>query len=232
MTVKKILNIIFIFVLLVMISSCGSGSEEKTGGDEKEKQILKSDEYSYHAVGGYEGSWRASEENKMTATSLEFIKSIDDNLYQKLRGEYIKALYYTKITVGISGANWKEKTMIDNKAYKIDGTYAVKVIKARWDLDDEVFVADNWIPNAHTGHAKSLTENTLYITPSWQEEADELGFDWMTNPTIISGAGEYYLVVADYGVVSTTDNFSFGLGVIKIKALEEGETVDKIEELK
>lgn len=225
------LGLLLMVFSLVVIASCDKEEQPSDKPQEVELSdaILAREGYSYHYVGGYEGSWTTTEKNLMEATSLKAVGQLDDNLGKKLAAKAPKYLYMAEITMGASGAGWTSFAMENGKRMKLDGTFTVKVILGQYDDEDENYTIQQWIPDPKTAHIEALTDN-LFV-PIWQEALDDNGFSWSDNPVVLSGAGEYYLIIADYGKVSDADNAGYGFALIKKADVEgDGTVEEKVEE--
>ena len=63
--------------------------------------------------------------------------------------------------------------------------------------------------------------------PVWQEEADENGFSWASNPVVIGGSGLYTLVIAQYANASSPENPGYGIGLV-LKEEQEGIAYEEV----
>ncbi len=209
---KKLLTLTLGALLACTVSACGgkSYSDKVYSGE--------ADKISFHAVGGFEGSWAATSLDKMEATSIKEVSKLSKKVADQLTKKSIKYLYSSEINVD-ADAGWTAKFWNGTEAVEVDGKYAVKSIRASFEeVDGEIVYGDfQWIPNPVSGgpaHVENLTEDTLFV-PIWQEEADEHGFDWSMNPVITTQkTGKYQLVVAQYNAEATATDCNFAMAVI------------------
>ena len=110
----------------------------------------------------------------------------------------------------------------DGKLYRANGSYAFKVAQCTVDVDgdNKVYAEDQWISDPKTAYAESLTPATMFM-PIWQEEPDEYGFSWASNPVVIGGPGLYTLVIAQYANASSPENPGYGIGLV-LKEAKDG----------
>ena len=209
---KKLLTLTLGALLACTMSACGGKSySDKVYSGEK-------DSISFHAVGGFEGSWAATSVNQMAATSVKEVSTLSKAVADKLAKKSIKYLYSAEINVD-ADAGWEASFWNGTEAVKVDGKFAVKSIRAHYeDVEGETVYGDfQWIPNPVSGgaaHVENLSEDTLFV-PIWQEEADEHGFDWSMNPVITTQkTGKYQLVVAQFNAEATATDCNFGMAVI------------------
>jgi len=184
-----------------------------------EKDALEDKDHMYFAVGGFEGTWGPNEGTQMDgATTVAAVKALDAELGAALeaKGDAVKAIYYSMIQVGTTDGGWSTNAKVGDKLYSYNGSFTVKAIKGHYDEDTENYITDQWIPDPKTAHVECLTPKTLFIASNWAEEKDDDGFDWTANPVAVGGAGWYYLIVVDYGQVSSTEVYGYGLALVKI----------------
>ena len=225
---KKVLfSIIAIMLAVFMLASCGK--QEEDGFVDKlanaEGALAREDGKLYFNVGGYIG-WAESlsEKNVMKPTSVAAVKALDAELGAKLEAKNPKYLYYTIVTMGDKAAGYTKFAMINGVRTKIDGCFAAKAILGGWDEEDENYTVTQWIPNAHNCNAEALTSNFFF--PQWSEVLDDNGFSWADDPVLISGAGQYYFILADYDEVSVETNpnqVSYGFAFVKIADITPAE---------
>ena len=105
--------------------------------------------------------------------------------------------------------------------YKANGSYAFKIAQCSVDIDgdNKVYAEDQWIHDPKTAHSESLTPDTLFV-PVWQEEPDENGFSWGSNPAVIGGPGLYTLVIAQYKNASSPDQAGYGIALVLKEAMD------------
>ncbi len=208
---KKLLTLALGAILACGMSACGSSFSKTVLSGEADK-------VAFHYVGGYEGSWAATSKNLMQATSVAEVAKLNKDVAKKLSKRSVKYLYQAEIEVK-DDAGWNAKFWDGSKAVEVDGKYTVKSIRSNFEtVDGEVVYGSfQWIPNPVSGgaaHVENLTEDTLFV-PTWQEDADEHGFDWSMNPVIkTQKEGKYQLVVAQYTTEATADTCNFAMGII------------------
>ena len=150
----------------------------------------------------------------MTATSVAEVAKLDKKLAKKLsQKSNLKYLYMGEVELA-GECTWKAKALVNGEVKEFDANHTVKAIRAKYDETDKAYIVDQWVPDPHTAHAESLTDN-LFI-PTWQEAADEKGFEWSQNPVCTDeGNAKYTLIVAQYDAVSSETVCGFGLGLVK-----------------
>lgn len=161
-------------------------------------------------------AWEAKAENEMKAASLADVKAIDKDLYKVLKDKELVGLYIGDVRMGVTSAGWEADAMKDGEKVKVDGSFAIKAIRATYEEEDKTYLNDQWISDPKTAHAEALTENIFM--PVWQEEADENGFSWSGNPVCIGEAGTYKFVVAQYKAASAPTTPGFGFGLVLVEA--------------
>ena len=203
---------------------------ESVPTEDANDKVLSNAEYTYHVAGQNEvkvdgewvgNAWDCTDSNTMTAASLNDVKAIDADLFTALSSKSINYLYTIDVRLGVADAGWVVKSMIGDKVYEQNGSYALKAIKGYYDEEDETYIQDLWLPDPHKAHAESLTPETLFI-PTWTEAKDENGFSWSDNPVCIGEGGVYTLVVAHYNAVSAADVPGFGFALVLKEAAENG----------
>ena len=174
----------------------------------------------YLLADGTQNSWNGKdsevyEASSLTAIALDDVKAIDEGLYNALAAKEVKYLYTIDLLFGTNDAGWTTDCLIGGKLYHANGSYAFKIAQCTVDVDgdNKVYAEDQWISDPKTAHAESLTPDTMFM-PVWQEEADENGFSWSSNPVVIGGAGLYTLVIAQYKNASSPDAAGFGIGLV------------------
>lgn len=219
---KKLLTLLLSALMLISLAACSNGGSN--GGS----KALADDSHAawvvhgqYLLADGTENGWNGKdtavyEASSMTAASLDDIKALDEELYNTLSSKDVKYLYTADVLFGTNDAGWTTNALIDGVMYKANGSYAFKVAQCSVDKDGDntVYAEDQWISDPKTAYAESLTPATLFM-PVWQEEADENGFSWASNPVAIGGSGLYTIVCAQYNSVSAAGNPGYGIGLVK-----------------
>ena len=164
----------------------------------------------------------------LKAIALEDVKAIDENVYNALAAKDVKYLYTIDLIFGTNDAGWTTDCLIGGKMFKANGSYAFKIAQCTVDVDgdNKVYSEDQWIHDPKTAHSESLTPDTLFV-PVWQEEADENGFSWASNPAVIGGPGLYTLVIAQYNNASTPDQAGYGIALV-LKEAKDGIAYEEI----
>lgn len=225
-----------------------AGTVVSCGGDNSDDKILEDSEYSWVSHGNFllsdgetANSWNGKsaelyEKSKLEATSLNAVKEISEDVYTTLKGRSVKALYKSEVVLGVNDAGWSSNCIKENKVYKANGSYCIKVAQcsvnyepSETDPDTQVavYAEQQWIPDPKTAHCESLTPSTLFM-PIWQEAADDHGFSWASNPVCIGGAGKYALIAAQYTTVSSATDAGFGIALVKLEGKDStaGEYVE------
>jgi hypothetical protein len=187
----------------------------------------------YLLADGTQNGWNGKdtevyEASALTAIALEDVKAIDEDVYNALAAKDVKYLYTIDLIFGTNDAGWTTDCLIGGKLFKANGSYAFKIAQCTVDVDgdNKVYAEDQWIHDPKTAHSESLTPDTLFV-PVWQEEADENGFSWASNPVVIGGAGLYTLVIAQYNNPSTPDQAGYGIALV-MKEAKEGIAYEEI----
>ena len=171
---------------------------------------------SYCFVGGFEGTWMASNSTKMAATSVANVALLDPGLAQLLASKPLKYLYAKQITVN-NDAGWTAKAVVNGEVREFDGGHAFKCIKAQWNEEESTFTNICWVtdPGDNTcQNAEALTSNIFL--PPYQKERDENGLDWSFCPVITGDVGNYIVFVAEYTNISTAAVPGWGFAAIKL----------------
>ena len=188
-------------------------------GQSFDKEVKAAPEgVTYHYVGGYEGSWAATEKNVMTATSVAEVAKLDKALAKTLAKKSIEHLYMAKITIPTEDANWTANMLKDGEVKEVNGKFTVKVIEAAFLAEEQTYTNTHWIPNpADTDpcHVEALTSNIFM--PTYQKEPDEHGFSWGDNPVMDVEVGSYNLVIAKYTTLSSATAIGYGFGLVAAK---------------
>lgn len=193
-------------------------SEPQTPTEYDDDTVLANpnEDFSYHAVGGYEGTWMANDDNKMFACSINQVKSYDEDLGNTLKSKSLQYLYFSKIYVD-DVAEWIAYAVVDNERVEYNGGHAFKCIECIYSEEDELYVINSWLPDPAYGGVKNveaLTDN-IYMPP-YQEQSDEYGMNWSNNPVLTSENGDYLFVMAKYTYESTDTKAGWGFGMVKI----------------
>lgn len=214
--------------------------EETTPEPEPEPVVLVDENHAiwtahgqYLLADGTQNSWNGKdtelyEAAALTPISLEDVKAISEDVYNALAAKDVKYLYTIDLIFGTNDAGWTTDCIIDGKLFKANGSYAFKIAQCTVDVDGDtkVYSEDQWIHDPKTAHSESLTPDTLFV-PVWQEEADENGFSWASNPAVIGGPGLYTLVIAQYANPSTPDQAGYGIALV-LKEAKEGIAYEEV----
>ena len=195
---KKLFTLGFSALMILGVASCGS----KAPADP---------DHSYHAVGGW-GDWNATDDNKMTAITVDDAKGLGVDLSSKP----VEYVYKYDLTIGSTDVDWTAKAKVGGEVKTFNGKFTIKAIAASWDKEEETYNHDQWIPNpADTGPAKveALTDNLFF--PAYQKEKDADGFSWADNPVITSGEGDYTFLCVKYTTQSTATDTGYGFALLK-----------------
>lgn len=224
---KKILVVFLALMMIVSLAACGAEplKDEGHAAWVAHGQYLLAD--------GTENGWNGKdsalyEASALTAISLKDVKKLDGALYDTLSDKDVKYLYSIDLLFGTNDAGWTTNFLKDGKLFRANGSYAFKIAQCTVDEDGEnkVYAEDQWISDPKTAHAESLTPDTMFM-PVWQEEADENGFSWASNPVVTGGAGLYTLVIAQYNNASTPEQAGFGIGLV-LKEAKDGMAYEEI----
>ena len=169
-------------------------------------------------IGGERAGWDGAAGRELTATSVAEVAKVSETVADALAGKKLEWLYTAKVKIQAGGEdanwNWGTKALVNGEVKDFDGGYTIKAIYGHEDEEDKVFIKDQWIPDPKLAHGEALTPATLFL-PTWQEEADEHGFEWSQNPVVIGGEGDYTFVVAKYTAASAPTVPGYGLALIK-----------------
>jgi len=176
---------------------------------------------------GTQNAWNGKssdlyEKSALKAISLNDVKAISEELYNTLSSKEIKYLYTIDLIFGTNDAEWSTNFLnTEGVLYKANGSYAFKIAQCNADVDGDtkVYAEEQWISDPHTANVESLTPATVFY-PVWQEEVDENGFSWASNPVVIGGSGLYTLVIAQYKTVSAAGTPGYGVGLVMKEAKE------------
>ncbi|MBQ7064011.1 MAG: SusF/SusE family outer membrane protein [Firmicutes bacterium] len=189
----------------------------------------------YKLADGTENNWNGKdstlyEKSALTPIALNDVKAISQEVYDVLSKKEVKYLYKIDLIFGTNDAGWTTNCMIDGKLHRANGSYAFKIAACTVDADgdNKVYAEDQWIHDPKTANAESLTPATLF-EPVWQEEADENGFSWASNPVVIGGPGLYTLVIAQYKNTSAPNQPGYGIALV-LKEKKEGIAYEEVVE--
>ena len=223
-------------VMLLSLVACGGNGGSKTAAplaDEGHAAWVAHGQYLL--ADGTENGWNGKdtavyEASALKAIALEDVKAIDADLYTALSAKDVKYLYTIDLLFGTNDAGWTTDFLKDGKLYHANGSYAFKIAQCTVDVDgdNKVYAEDQWISDPKTAHAESLTPATMFM-PVWQEEADENGFSWASNPVVIGGAGLYTLVIAQYNNASSPEQAGYGIGLV-LKEAKDGIAYEEVVE--
>ena len=228
---KKVLVLLLAAAMVLSLTACSGGG----GGS-----VLKDDAHAswvshgqFLLADGTENSWNGKstdlyEKSALEAIALKDVKAISEDLYKALEGKDVKYLYKTELIFGTNDAGWTTNFLKDGKLYRANGSYAFKIAQCTVDVDgdNKVYAEDQWISDPKTAYAEALTPDTVWY-PIWQEEPDEYGFSWSSNPVVIGGSGVYTLVIAQYSSVSAAGNPGYGVGLV-LKEAKDGIAYEEI----
>ena len=218
---KKFLVALLSVMMVLSMAACGKPAPKALADDTHAAWVAHGQ---FLLADGTANSWNGKdtalyEASALKAIALEDVKSIDEALYNTLSGKEVKYLYTIDLLLGTNDAGWTTNALIDGKLYRVNGSNAFKIAQCSVDADgdNKVYAEDQWISDPKTAHAESLTPATLFM-PVWQEENDEYGFSWASNPACIGGPGLYTLVIAQYTAVSAANTPGYGIGLVKKEA--------------
>ena len=234
---KKLLALILALLMVASLAACGNTPAAEPAA---EPAVLADEAHAawvahgqFLLADGTQNSWNGKdseiyEASSLTAIALDDVKAIDEGLYNALAAKEVKYLYAIDLLFGTNDAGWTTDCLINGAMHKANGSYAFKIAQCTVDVDgdNKVYAEDQWISDPKTAHAESLTPDTLFM-PVWQEEADENGFSWASNPVVIGGAGLYTLVIAQYKNASSPDAAGFGIGLV-LKEAKDGIAYEEI----
>ncbi len=198
---KKLFTLALSAVALMSLSACG------------EAGLKRDDGKSYFAV-GEALTWEASKDTQMKPTTVAAVKKLDEAVGAKLEEKGVKYLYKKDIELKEVEASWAPKAVVNGEAVEFNAGFTLKVILAHYNAEDGTYVNDQWIPNpadTSAAHAEALTDNIFM--PHYAKEPDEYGSSWADNPVVLSGAGKYTFVIADYGVASSETVIGYGFAL-------------------
>ena len=230
---------VFLLTLLAVLglAACNKTQEPETQEEEKSEEKSEQQEeqvdpnISYHVVGGYFDDWNNySEDNKMTNITKEDLATLNKGVADQLADKEIVALLKYEGRVFNVGPTWTANAVVDGETVAMNGGYTIKVVRAKYDEEDDNTFADQWNPDPKTSCVANYTPDTLFM-PKWVETAVEgeegLG-TWADNPVVIGGAGEYTVIFVEYKGANTADSPKYGMALIKTKELEEPKTTAEL----
>ncbi len=223
---KKIGAALLALVMLFSLVACGGGSKKAEPlADEGHAAWVAHGQFKL--ADGTENSWNGKdtalyEASALTAIALDDVKAISEDLFTALSAKDVKYLYTIDLLFGTNDAGWTTDFLKDGKLYHANGSYAFKIAQCTVDVDgdNKVYAEDQWISDPKTAHAESLTPDTMFM-PVWQEEPDENGFSWASNPVVTGGPGLYTLVIAQYANASSPEQAGYGIGLV-LKEAQSG----------
>lgn len=234
MSIKKISLSLLSAAALVGLVACGGSGYDKTVKADADRTWVMHGQYLLadgETANGWNGKTNALyEASKMTAASLDDVSKISKDVADTLKSKSIKYLYVGEAVFGMNDAGWTTNCMINNKLNTANGSYAFKAAACTYEAADEVYAEDQWISDAKTAHAESLTPSTFFV-PVWQEAADDNGFSWSSNPVVIAGAGKYKMIVAQYTDVSSATTPGYGIAAVKVEDTSTAEGAQKYTEV-
>ena len=243
---KKIIFSIFALALLAFaLVSCGEDQpqdqpqDQPTTQDVTARDVLLEDatkNQMYNVTNQHYNAWnnfnvegQKPEDSQMKAAKINDVKN--QALADLLAARDIKYLYvFEGFQAGTEEvwAGWTTKAVKGGELAVLDGSYAVKaIVTSVKEIEGVVtYSAKTWMPDTNFKfYAENLTPDALWLTPNYSEVADEQGFDWTANPTLIGGAGEYTIVLAVYGKNAPKDAngnaYSGAFAAFKTKDLAE-----------
>lgn len=229
---KKFLVVLLSVLMVCTMAACGKPAPKPLADDTHAAWVAHGQ---YLLADGTPNGWNGKdtalyEASALKAIALEDVKNINEALYNTLSGKEIKYLYTIDLILGVNDAGWTTNALIDGKLYRVNGSNAFKVAQCSVDADgdNKVYAEDQWISDPKTAHAESLTPDTLFM-PVWQEENDEYGFSWASNPACIGVPGLYTLVIAQYTSVSSATTPGYGIGLV-LKEARDGQGQELIVE--
>jgi len=226
---KKVLAVLLALVMVLSFAACG---KSKPLADEGHEAWVAHGQYLL--ADGTQNGWNGKdtavyEASALTAIAVDDVKSIDSALYETLKGKDVKYLYKGEYIFGTNDAGWTTDFLnTQGILYRANGSYAFKVAQCTAEVDgnNKVYAEDQWISDPKTAYAESLTPETMFM-PVWQEEPDQYGFSWASNPVVTGGAGLYTLVIAQYNNASAPGQPGYGIGLV-LKEAKEGIAYEEV----
>ena len=151
--------------------------------------------------------------------ALTAVKDIDEGVYDALvaKGDAVKGVYtLANVTMGLTKEGWGQNFKDGDKIYNANASYVAKIIKTKYNQEDDAWSTSQWIPDPKTAHVENLKN---YWSPTFQEEADEDGFEWAQNPVVTAGAGVYTVIFAEYTGGATFEHCNYGVAFVKTEEL-------------
>ena len=229
---KKLIAIALAALMLFSLAACAKKDDGKSGKTEPAKPLVDEAHAAWVAHGQYlladgtENGWNGKdtalyEASTLTAISMDDVKGISEDVYKALSAKEVKYLYKIDLLFGTNDAGWTTDFVKDGKLFRANGSYAFKIAQCNVDVDgdNKVYAEDQWISDPKTAYAESLTPDTMFM-PVWQEEPDEFGLSWASNPVVTGGAGLYTLVIAQYANASAPDAPGYGIALVQKEAKE------------
>lgn len=215
----------------VKIINCSNGSFNIQIYNE---EVLKSLDYCYHLVGGYEKSWVPSKNDEMEAASVNEIWRLDNKLGSTLSEKDVENLYKIQITILDREIQGTSKTIFRNKVRDVNNNLAFRVSQTTYVPQDDRYEQNVYIPdngNFNTrNRAEALTSN-IFI-PAYQSEPDLDGFSWNNLSIMNVRPGQYIFVLAKYSNVNQwSNNANYGFGLIALGDGGDMITNDPFEEV-
>lgn len=229
---KKLLTVLLSVLMVLSMAACAPKKPEPLEDKGHAAWVAHGQ---YLLADGTQNSWNGKdtavyEASALKAIALDDVKAISEDLYKTLSGKEVKYLYTIDLLFGTNDAGWTTDAIINGKLYHANGSYAFKIAQCTVDVDgdNKVYAEDQWISDPKTAHAESLTPATMFM-PVWQEQPDENGFSWASNPVVIGGPGLYTLVIAQYSNASSPDKAGFGIGLV-LKEAKKGIDYEEVVE--
>lgn len=243
---KKLLVVLLAVAMVLSLAACGGSTTPETGKTDEPAPAAGPladaghDAWVAHGqfllADGTENSWNGKdsalyEASALTAISLEDVKAIDEGLYTTLSGKDVKYLYTIDLIFGTNDAGWTSNFLnTEGKLFRANGSYCFKIAQCVVDKDGDtsIYAEDQWISDPKTAYVEALTPETVFY-PVWQEEPDEFGFSWASNPVVTGGPGLYTLVIAQYGNASAPDAPGYGVALV-LKEAKDGIPYEEVVE--
>ena len=229
---KKLFVLMLAVLMVLSMVACGKKAAKPLADEGHQAWVAHGQ---FLLEDGSENSWNGKdqalyEKSSLTAIAVEDVKAINEDLYKTLSGKQVKYLYKIDLIFGTNDAGWTTDFLKDGKLYHANGSYAFKIAQCTIDVDGDtkIYAEDQWISDPKTAYAESLTPDTMFM-PVWQEEPDEYGFSWASNPVVTGGPGLYTLVIAQYTNASDPSNPGFGIGLVQ-KEAKDGIAYEEVEE--
>ena len=156
---------------------------------------------------------------ELKATELAKVKDIDKDVFDALtaKGTEVKGIYtLSGVAMGLTKEGWGQNFKDGDDIYKANASYVAKIIKTKYNEEDDAWSTQQWIPDPKTAHVENLKN---YWCPTWQEKADEYGFAWDQNPVVTDNAGIYTVVLAVYNGGAAADHCNYGVAFVKTQEL-------------